>query len=134
MMLMDAYQRRARKTVVYPREQKIIYPALGLAGETGEVCEKIKKYLRGDYTLSNEEKIDELEMEIGDVLWYLANLASDLHLSLDIIAAKNINKVRDRLERDVLQGDGDDRWVYNVKNVDMNQFICLVLGHVLIVG
>ena len=109
MMLMDAYQRRARKTVVYPREQKIIYPALGLAGETGEVCEKIKKYLRGDYTLSNEEKIDELEMEIGDVLWYLANLASDLHLSLDIIAAKNINKVRDRLERDVLQGDGDDR-------------------------
>ena len=108
-MLMDAYQRRARKTVVYPRKHAIIYPALGLAGESGEVCEKIKKYLRGDYTLSDEEKIDELEKEIGDVLWYLANLASDLHLSLDIIAAKNLNKLRDRQDRNVLQGDGDDR-------------------------
>ena len=108
-MLMDAYQRSARKTVVYPKEQTIIYPALGLAGETGEVCEKIKKYLRGDYTLSDEEKIDELEKEIGDVLWYLANLASDLHLSLEIIAAKNLKKLSDRQDRNVLKGEGDER-------------------------
>ena len=108
-MLMDAYQRRARKTVVYPRKHTVIYPALGLAGESGEVCEKIKKYLRGDYTLSDDKQIQELEKEKGDVQCYLAKLASDLHLSLDIIAAKNLNKLRDRQDRNVLQGDGDDR-------------------------
>ena len=103
---MDAYQRRARKTAIYPREQMIIYPALGLAGESGEVCEKVKKYLRGD-TASNFK--EDVEKELGDVLWYIANLATDMELSLDIIAAKNLNKLRDRQDRDVLQGDGDDR-------------------------
>ena len=126
-MIMDAYQRRARKTVVYPRESRVIYPALGLAGESGEVCEKIKKVMRGDLVKeikSNKQSLskwfdnagnlqrefkDSVEKELGDVLWYVANLASDLGLSMDIIAAKNLEKLRDRQDRDTLQGEGDDR-------------------------
>ena len=108
-MRMNIYQALVRNTAIYPREHSIIYPALGLAGESGEVCEKIKKYLRGDYTLSDEEKIEELEKEIGDVLWYLANLASDLHLSLEDIANMNIEKLQDRKNRNVLKGEGDNR-------------------------
>jgi len=114
-MIMDSYQRVARKTVIYPRKQMIIYPALGLAGEAGEVCEKVKKYLRGDYDVpyrpsqSKDVLADKVEEELGDVLWYIANLATDLGLSLDNIAAKNLAKLHDRKERNVLQGDGDDR-------------------------
>ena len=106
-MIMDSYQRVARKTVIYPRKQMIIYPALGLAGEAGEVCEKVKKYLRQDYDLDELKEI--IEDELGDVLWYIANLATDLGLSLDNLAAKNLAKLHDRKERNVLQGDGDDR-------------------------
>ena len=126
-MNLNDYQKRARKTAIYPRESRVIYPALGLAGESGEVCEKIKKVMRGDLVKeikSNKQSLskwfdnagnlqrefkDSVEKELGDVLWYVANLASDLGLSMDIIAVKNINKVRDRERRDVLQGDGDDR-------------------------
>ena len=106
-MIMDSYQRVARKTVIYPRKQMIIYPALGLAGEAGEVCEKVKKYLRQDYDL--DELKEKIEDELGDVLWYIANLATDLGLSLDNVAAKNISKLHDRQRRNVIKGDGDDR-------------------------
>jgi NTP pyrophosphatase (non-canonical NTP hydrolase) len=106
-MIMDSYQRVARKTVIYPRKQKIIYPALGLAGEAGEVCEKVKKYLRQDYDL--DELKEKVEDELGDVLWYIANLATDLGLSLDNLAAKNLAKLHDRQNRNVIKGDGDDR-------------------------
>ena len=105
-MIMDSYQRVARKTVIYPRKQMIIYPALGLAGESGEVCEKVKKHLRGDDSPNLRKDI---EKELGDVLWYVATLASDLGLHLDNIATKNLDKLRDRERRDVLQGDGDER-------------------------
>ena len=106
-MIMDSYQRVARKSVIYPRKQKIIYPALGLAGEAGEVCEKVKKYLRQDYDL--DELKEKVEDELGDVLWYIANLATDLGLSLDNLAAKNLVKLHDRQNRNVIQGEGDDR-------------------------
>ena len=105
-MNLDDYQKRARKTAIYPEIQEIIYPALGLAGESGEVCEKIKKYLRGD---TNSNFKNDVEKELGDVLWYVANLAADMGLTLNEIATKNIDKLRDRERRDVLQGDGDER-------------------------
>ena len=126
-MKMNEYQRRARITAIYPKESKVIYPALGLAGEAGEVCEKIKKIMRGDLAKeikSNKQNLSKwfdnagklqresnarIGKELGDVLWYVANLASDLGLTLDEIATQNIDKLRDRERRDVLQGDGDDR-------------------------
>ena len=60
-MKMNEYQRRARITAIYPKELKVIYPALGLAGEAGEVCEKVKKYLRQDYDLDELKEIVEDE-------------------------------------------------------------------------
>ena len=106
MMNFNDYQKRAIKTAIYPTDYRMVYPALGLAGESGEVCEKVKKHLRGDDSPNLRKDI---EKELGDVLWYVANLASDLGLDLDDIATKNIDKLRDRERRNVLQGDGDDR-------------------------
>ena len=111
----EEYQKESRKTAIYPNKYMMIYPALGLAGESGEVCEKIKKWIRGDYIPDYTES---LKMEIGDVLWYIANLASDLNLSLEDIAKKNIEKLQDRLNRNVLKGEGDNRWAKHGKNIE----------------
>lgn len=96
------YQHRARSTAIY--EHRIVYPALGLAGESGEVAEKIKKYLR-----DGELSIEDLKLELGDVLWYISNLASDLGILLEDIASSNINKLASRKDRNVLHGSGDNR-------------------------
>jgi NTP pyrophosphatase (non-canonical NTP hydrolase) len=101
---LDEYQTHARETAIYPPEHRITYPALGLAGETGETVERVKKWLR-DGRLDR----DGLRAEIGDVLWYVANLAADLDLSLDEIAGANLAKLRSRKERGVLSGSGDHR-------------------------
>ena len=98
------YQIRAKTTAIYPREMELVYPALGLAGETGEAVEKIKKYVR-DGELSKKD----LMLELGDVLWYLSNLASDAGILLEDIATENIKKLISRKERNVLHGEGDNR-------------------------
>tara|TARA_R110002020_G_scaffold23960_4_gene79287 strand:- start:4082 stop:4405 length:324 start_codon:yes stop_codon:yes gene_type:complete len=107
-MNMNEYQKKAKKTAIYPEEINVFYPAFGLAGEAGEICNKLKKVLRGDEIPMQKTKGD-LEKELGDVLWYVANLASDLDLALDDVASKNIDKLQDRQDRNVLKGDGDDR-------------------------
>ena len=100
------YQHDASMTIVNPA-QTIAYMALGLAGEAGEVANKVKKFERGDY---NEDRLRELAAsEIGDVLWYIAGLATVLELDLEEIALNNISKVLDRKSRGVILGDGDDR-------------------------
>lgn len=104
------YQIKAKTTAIYPLEYAIVYPTLGLCGESGEVAEKIKKWLRdGGGSVLPEEKLELLKKELGDVLWYLANLADDLGLSLQEIAELNIAKLVDRKNRGVLQGSGDNR-------------------------
>jgi NTP pyrophosphatase (non-canonical NTP hydrolase) len=103
------YQKESRKTAIYPDLGKnVVYPVLGLVGETGEIAEKIKKYLRGDKKLNFSFKAD-LEKEIGDVLWYMAQLVTELGLSMDSIASKNISKLKSREKRGVLKGSGDNR-------------------------
>jgi NTP pyrophosphatase (non-canonical NTP hydrolase) len=102
--LMNEYQEEAVSTAIFPKQYKLIYPALGLAGETGEVVEKVKKYVR-DGALDKEA----LAKELGDVLWYLANMADNIGYSLSDIAAMNITKLKDRMARNVLQGSGDNR-------------------------
>lgn len=101
------YQQQAAKTAIYPEEAQVYYPSLGLAGEVGEVCNKVKKILRDNKDI--EEVRDDLRAELGDVLWYLAALASDLDLSLQVIAELNLQKLQDRQERGVIQGSGDNR-------------------------
>lgn len=101
------YQVEASKTAIYPQETALSYLALGLGNEAGEVQGKVKKYLRGDYDL--EQLQEYLLGELGDVLWYMSELADHVGLSLAYVAERNISKLNDRQERGVLQGDGDSR-------------------------
>ena len=106
----NTYQKKSRKTAIYPdKDKNFIYPVLGLAGETGEVAEKIKKIIRDkDGKISLHDK-KELSKEIGDILWYLANLAVELGLSLEEIAQNNLAKLSSRKKRNRLHGKGDNR-------------------------
>ena len=108
-MTFKEYQDEAVRTAIYGVGSKIIYPALGLANEAGEVLGKIKKVLRDKEGVFTEETNLEIGKEIGDVLWYIAALARDLNLDLDVIAESNIIKLRDRQTRNVIQGSGDNR-------------------------
>ncbi len=99
------YQERAKETAVYPEQHKIYYPALGLSAEIGELNNKIKKRMRDGAVL---DKAD-LAKEIGDVLWYISALCTDLDISLHDAAVQNIEKLKSRKERGVLQGSGDNR-------------------------
>jgi len=109
-MTFKQYQKLSRKTAIYPYKNKnFIYPTLGLCGGTGEIAEKIKKVLRDNKGVLDKEKKEELKKELGDVLWYLSQLATELHLSLEEIASLNIKKLYSRLERNKLSGSGDNR-------------------------
>jgi NTP pyrophosphatase (non-canonical NTP hydrolase) len=103
------YQRLSRRTAMYPREAGLSYPTLGLAGEAGEVAEQIKKSIRDDGGEMTPERRAALSKELGDVLWYLAQLATELDLDLDEVAQANLDKLRSRQLRGVLSGSGDDR-------------------------
>ena len=105
------YQEAAKTTAVYPGrgEGNYTYPALGLAGETGEICEKIKKVIRDDGGVISDEKRALLGKELGDVLWYVATLASELGLDLSAIAQDNLDKLAGRKERGQIHGSGDLR-------------------------
>jgi NTP pyrophosphatase (non-canonical NTP hydrolase) len=103
------YQEEATVTAVYGEGQLIIYPALGLGNEAGEVQGKVKKVLRDNGGIFTPELNAKIGDEIGDVLWYCAALARDLGLSLEDIANNNIAKLRDRQARNVISGSGDNR-------------------------
>ncbi len=104
------YQTKSRKTAEYPAiEHPVIYPTLGLVNEAGEVAGKIKKVFRDKDGQISEETREALKAELGDVLWYIAQIATELDLSLDEIAEYNITKLYDRLERGRIKGDGDNR-------------------------
>tara|TARA_R110002167_G_scaffold353191_1_gene566359 strand:- start:239 stop:550 length:312 start_codon:yes stop_codon:yes gene_type:complete len=98
------YQRKAVSFALYPATHKVLYPTLGLCGESGEVAEKVKKQVR-DGVFNRHE----VAKELGDVLWYLTNVCNDIGYSLDEIAVLNINKLNSRKERGKLQGSGDNR-------------------------
>lgn len=106
------YQLRARATAIYPEQGRLIgllYVALGLAGEAGEVANKTQKLLRDNAGKITEEYIKGIQKELGDVLWYISNMCDELGIDLKNIAQENIEKLYSRKERDKLHGDGDDR-------------------------
>jgi NTP pyrophosphatase (non-canonical NTP hydrolase) len=104
------YQRLAARTGGAIRvDHPIVYPTLGLVNEAGEVAGKVKKIFRdrgGEITDADREAIT---LELGDVLWYLAELCTQLGIGLDDVAAANLDKLAGRAERGTLGGDGDDR-------------------------
>ena len=109
-MQLSDYQLGSRATAVYPDAgNNLTYPALGLCGEAGECAEKVKKALRDDGGVLTGERRAALAAELGDVLWYLAQLSTEAGLDLDAIAQDNLAKLLSRKERQVLQGSGDSR-------------------------
>ena len=109
-MTLSDFQRRSRATAVYPGAgDNLLYPTLGLCGEAGEVAEKVKKMVRDDGGELTAARRDALAGELGDVLWYVAQLATEADLDLGDVAQANLAKLRSRQERAVLQGSGDDR-------------------------
>jgi len=103
------YQDFTRKTAIYPPDEAMTYLLLGLSGEAGEMCNKYKKVIRDDESKLSSAKAAELADELGDVLWYLARIADELHVDFATIALKNAEKLQSRLERGKLSGSGDTR-------------------------
>ena len=108
-MTFEEYQKEAQKTALDPEAYRLVYPALGLAGEAGELANKVKKVLRDHGGRLSEEAREAILAELGDVLWYVAQVATDLGESLEAVAQANLAKLRSRKERGRLGGDGDDR-------------------------
>jgi NTP pyrophosphatase (non-canonical NTP hydrolase) len=109
-MNFEEYQEKSRMTAKYPNaDENYIYPTLGLAGEAGEVAEKIKKILRDKEGKVDDVDREEIKKELGDVLWYLTQLATELKIPLEDVATGNLAKLYDRMERGKLSGDGDNR-------------------------
>ena len=100
----DLYQEAASDTAIYKTEHQVIYPALGLAAEAGEVANKVKKILRD----GNFDRVA-IADEVGDCLWYIAALCRDLNVDMSEVAKNNLGKLQDRKQRGKLQGSGDKR-------------------------
>lgn len=121
MQSFNEYQDFVKSMKVYPEKHAIVYPALGLVGEAGEISEKVKKWLRGDgggqsthvdgnLAINMTDEVREsLLGEMGDPLWYLASLADDLGYTLQDVVDYNVSKLSSRKERGVLKGSGDNR-------------------------
>ena len=109
-MTFDEYMKKSAVTANYPdMEHNIYYPTIGLAGEAGEVANKVKKIMRNDGGVTTYTSRLAIADELGDCIWYIAALCRELNVSMDWVAEKNIVKLYDRLERGKLQGDGDKR-------------------------
>ena len=109
-MELNDYQRESRKTALYPDVgRNAIYPTLGLVGESGEVADKVKKILRDKQGVFDKDSKDEIKFELGDVLWYISQLSSELGYELEEVAHANLQKLNSRKSRGKIQGSGDNR-------------------------
>ena len=103
-------QKKARETAQYPNlGSNNIYPTLGLVGEAGEVAEKVKKVIRDKNGIFDNESKLGIKKELGDVLWYISNLCTELNFNLDDVASQNLEKLKLRAARGKISGSGDDR-------------------------
>ena len=108
--ILTTIKKNLKKTAVYTKKHAIAYTALGLMGEAGEVAERLKRIYRGeDGGKITKERTKELEKELGDILWYISQLSTELGLSLNNIAVKNLEKLQSRKKRGKLKGSGDNR-------------------------
>lgn len=110
MKTFNEYQEKTKQTAIYPKQNNIgiYYTVLGLVGESGEIANKVKKIIRDNKKI-NEEYVQTLSLEIGDVMWYVSQLCNELELSLESVCNENIEKLLDRQKRDKIQGEGDNR-------------------------
>ena len=103
------YQRIAHSTAQYPEEMGVYYTALGLAGEAGELCNKVKKIMRDRGGVVDEKTRADLASELGDIGWYWAECCTALGLSLAAVVRGNVHKLADRAARNAIKGSGDNR-------------------------
>lgn len=114
-MHINDYQSEARETAIYPGYNDttsifgLAYTAMGLAGEAGEVSNKVKKIIRDDDGVITGVHRVQIAAELGDVLWYVAQTASQLGYSLSYVAEMNLDKLAARAANGTLQGSGDNR-------------------------
>jgi len=111
-MELNDYQEAASTTAIYREkiddENALLnYALLGLVGEAGELANTWKKYYRDGLDL--DDVIDKLGTELGDVLWYVSQLAIELGFDLEFLAQANLSKLADRQKRNVISGSGDNR-------------------------
>jgi NTP pyrophosphatase (non-canonical NTP hydrolase) len=107
----NAYQKESGRTAIYIGKGEVLglaYVGLGL-GEAGEVQGKIKKVIRDDGGVLTDEKRKAIAAELGDLLWYVSQTASEIGVDLDDVAEANLDKLASRQQRGVLGGSGDDR-------------------------
>ena len=104
------YQNKARETAQYPNlGSNYIYPTLGLVGEAGEVAEKVKKIIRDNKGIFDDKSKLAIRKELGDVLWYISNLCTELNFNLEDVAIQNLEKLKSRASKGKISGSGDDR-------------------------
>jgi len=113
-MNFDDYQARTSTTAIYPdagtgSPTAVSYTIFGLVGEAGELANKYKKVLRDDRGVLTDERRRDLVAELGDVLWYVARLATELGVPLDDVATRNLTKLAARAAASTLTGSGDRR-------------------------
>lgn len=108
-MELDNYQSAALETAIYPNDGTVSYLALAISGEAGELADKVKKVLRDKNGNFSEPDKRALALELGDVMWYAANLAYILGYKLSDIAQMNIEKIAGRVKRGTIHGAGDNR-------------------------
>lgn len=108
-MELNEYQKEAYKNAQYGYGDKVIYPTLGLCGEAGELANKVKKVLRDNNGKMSPDRKKAILAELGDNLWYIGAIATDLDATLEDVALSNLAKLKDRRERDMIKGDGDNR-------------------------
>ena len=109
-MELNHYQRESRRTALYPNVgSNAIYPTLGLVGEAGEVADKVKKILRDNNGVFDQGSRNAIKFELGDVLWYVSQLSSELGYELEDVANSNLQKLNDRKKRGKISGSGDNR-------------------------
>lgn len=103
----EEYQSKANKTAVYPKNLNgaFFYPSIGLAGEVGELLNKIKKIARDNADIDRED----LKGELGDILWYLTQISTELGIDFEEVAQHNLEKLKSRHERGRIAGSGDER-------------------------
>ena len=113
-MQINEYQEATLTTAIYPDAgagtiRAFSYVGLGLAGECGEFCDKLKKVVRDDDGFLQEDRRQALIGELGDVLWYASQAATELGVDLEEVAIRSLDKLLSRKERGVLKGSGDNR-------------------------
>lgn len=108
-MTLNEYQDLAMRTAIYPNDGDIAYLALAICGEAGELADKVKKVLRDKDGRFHQSDIASIALELGDIAWYMANMADRLGYRLTDVARMNIEKINGRLKRGTLHGTGDNR-------------------------